>query len=239
MNDVTIVIPQHGQSELTRACLQSLGEFESVRPRIIVVDDGSPDDSAALARGAVPEGGIVLEQPVQGITAAWNLGLAAAQTEFVILLNNDVLCRGPWIDALLAPLRNHTACLTGVEWRVELSLPPVVLERLGGQRFLAGWCLALRRQTWEQLGGFDESLRLYFSDTDIQGRLRSVAWRPADTSALLAVNGLPLTHLGHRTAHARTLASRCRSRWQSDRQRMLAKWNPTSTQCSPPPAVVR
>src|SRR5262249_7201472 len=86
--DVTVIIPQRNLAALTLACIQSLQRFEEIK--IVVVDDGSGDDSAEEIRWAnLPNCGLI-KQPPHGVTAAWNAGIRRAETQFVLLLNNDV-----------------------------------------------------------------------------------------------------------------------------------------------------
>lgn len=214
--DVTVIIPQRGQAKLTRQCLAGLAQHEPTA-RVIVVDDGSPDDAAEQVEQLTSDNLTLIRSAPQGLTAAWNLGIAAATTCWIVLLNNDVLIQEPWLEQLLAPLRSGTAHVTGARWRTERQLPPDVLARLPTTRLLEGWCLAFSRQTWERLSGFTSSLHLYWSDTDFQCRVV----REFGRSALQAVDNLPLQHLGHATTRHE---SDRHSRWRADRGRFLNLW---------------
>lgn len=216
--DATIVIPQYGQAELTIACLRSLRQRESRAWPVLVVDDGSPDHAAASVRDVLPDV-TVIEQPHQGVTRAWNLGTAQVGTPFVVFLNNDTLTTAPWVDCLLAPLRNETARLCGVAWRAERALPPEVAAALPTLRFVEGWCCALSVARLRELGGFDESFHMYFSDTDLQVRLAHRFGR----GSLTVVDEVQdaLRHRGH--ASTRMLPQR-RAIWTEDRRRFVEKW---------------
>jgi GT2 family glycosyltransferase len=139
-----------------------------------------------------------------------------------VLLNNDVEMAGAWVDTLLAPLRRQAATISGVEMRAERAVPPDVLARVGRCEFVAGWCWAFRRDEALEVGGFDESLRLYFSDTDLQARLLKSAGAGSEPAI---VSGLLLRHLGHRST--RMLPER-RVIWEQDRRRFIQKWTTTS-----------
>ena len=216
-----LIIPQRNHGEMTRNCVESLRRCEPDRCSILVVDDGSSDDSANAVRSAGIIDCEVLEQAPLGVTAAWNAGIAHCRTPEIVLLNNDVQIQGPFLDRLLAPLRDGSAAITGAEWRVEPLIPARLLPRLPGRRLLAGWCLAFRRELWSRLDGFDERFALYFSDTDFQCRAAESAGD--NQTPLVAVSQLPLVHLGHRTTRG---SPHRRSRWQSDRERFLEKYGP-------------
>lgn len=133
-----------------------------------------------------------------------------------------------------APLSPSPPCpaLTGVRLRTESSLPKPLLKLLPTRQFLEGWCFAVRRDDLLRLGGFDESMTLYWSDTDFQCRLlqshEPLLQRPtgqADNSTacpFIAMPHLPLRHLGHQTTHA---APTHRQQWHTDRAAFIRKWS--------------
>ncbi len=222
MLDTTIIIPQRGHADLTRDCLTSLREQDRAAWPVVVVDDGSPQAAAGLNLEDDSSGRLIL-QPHRGVSAAWNRGAAAAETQFLVFLNNDTISTGPWVDELVRPLRQRECVLTGVAMRVERALPESLLDRLAMRTFLAGWCFAIGASVFRELGGFDESLRVYWSDTDLQLRAASAA--TGDSQEVLRdVAGLPLVHLGHRTAHDGRHLPRQREQWSTDRQLFVAKW---------------
>src|ERR1044071_1990751 len=96
---VTAVIPTWNRRDLLSTLLQNLRA--QVRPfdEIIVVDNGSLDDSADLALAA---GARVLRLGRNlGFAAAVNRGLGAAHAEWVAILNNDVTLDPDWLAKLL------------------------------------------------------------------------------------------------------------------------------------------
>jgi GT2 family glycosyltransferase len=219
MPDLTIIIPQFGRSELTMGCVRSVRRCAPAVP-VLVVDDGSGPEHRAAVRWLACGGVRIVKQPHAGVTAAWNRGLAAVESEFVVFLNNDVVAGGPFLDALVQPLRDAGTLVAGARLRREAAPPREVLNRLPSEWFLEGWCLALRTNDLRRLGGFDERLRLYFSDTDMQARLLRAHGRGVD--ALAAVAALPLRHAAHQTT--RGLPHR-RRQWIADRDTFVRKWS--------------
>ncbi|SFI57039.1 glycosyltransferase family 2 protein [Planctomicrobium piriforme] len=214
---VSVIIPQHGRPKLTLQAVSSLLRHSTGGTEIIVVDDGSPSDVLRSLQSQLdPSALLVRSNRRRGVTVSWNLGAAAATGDILVFLNNDTISHGPWIEQLLAPLQNGQARITGVEWRAELSLPVHWQRVIPASGLLAGWCLAMTRNTFHELGGFDERYRLYFSDTDLQ--LQALARWP---NGLFAVAGLPLEHLGH--ASTRHWLRRGKE-WQADHQKFLAKY---------------
>ena len=92
---VAVVSPCYGQAEFLPAtvasvCAQTYGELE-----IVIVDDGSPDDTAAVAErlaSAHAERPIrVMRQHNQGLSASRNKGIAAASGEYVLVLRPSTI----------------------------------------------------------------------------------------------------------------------------------------------------
>jgi GT2 family glycosyltransferase len=193
---VTVVIPVHGRSALTRHCLdQLLAQELPEGTRIVVVDDASPDDTLQVL-AAYAEVVDVLRMPVNvGFGAACNAGVEAARTERVVLLNNDTTPHPGWLHALVAYADEHPeaaavgARLLHLDGTVQHAgvvigrdlLPHHVYAGFPGdhpavvrsRRFqvVTGACLLLRRAVFLQLGGFDLGYRNGHEDVDLCLRL--------------------------------------------------------------------
>src|ERR1700722_1206034 len=96
----TAVIPTWNRRALLLNLLDSLAAQTRLFDEIIVVDNGSTDDSAELAERA---GAKVLRLGQnRGFAAAVNRGIEAAGTGWVAILNNDVTLEPDWLEKLLA-----------------------------------------------------------------------------------------------------------------------------------------
>jgi glycosyltransferase involved in cell wall biosynthesis len=120
---------------------------------VIVVDNASTDDTAAVARG---HGARVVEEPIAGKGQAMQAGVAATDADIVIFLDADLVgLRPEHVDGLVALVRDGDADMTcGLFDRGPVA-NPIFLERLPvltGQR-------ALQRSLFEQLR--DEDVRGY------------------------------------------------------------------------------
>ncbi|QDT52166.1 Glycosyl transferase family 2 [Caulifigura coniformis] len=213
-----IVMAQHGQPQLTIACLQTLRRHHGDEPPVVLVDDGSPPGDLEQVLAAAIANLQIVRRPHRGVTAAWNAGAACCTADVLIFLNNDVITTGPWADRLADLLVDRRIAVAGVERRRERHVSPEVLSRLPTGEFAAGWCFAVRRSDFEAIHSYRSALRLYFSDTDLQSRLLV---RGGTGGEGIAAVPLPLKHLGHATTSACTTRH---AQWQADRRRFQRLW---------------
>ena len=224
---IDVVIVAYNRYDLTCSCLRHL-RAQTVDHRVIVVDNGSTDDTRARLQSEWP--GVHLEcfDQNQRFPSACNRGVAAGSGEIVVLLNNDVECRPDFLERLVAPLQDATVG----------SVASLVLQR-DGERIdsigltadvtLAsfarlhglpaahagkdipslmgpgGGAAAYRRAAWEQIGGLDEALLFYMEDVDLGLRLRIAGWRSVAEPNAVGVH-LGSATLGHRSASQRRYA---------------------------------
>ncbi len=87
---LSIVIPTHDTRELAlRAVASVLAQPESAAAELIVVDDGSGDDTAPAVAAAAPAARVLRGPSPTGFSAAANRGLTAAKGDLLLLLNSD------------------------------------------------------------------------------------------------------------------------------------------------------
>lgn len=211
---VSLIVPQYGQTDRTALLLMQLRARETAPCEVVIVDDGSPLDNPFPWKPAPDR--VCVRQFRAGVTTAWNRGAQIARGEVLVFLNNDVRIEGPFVEAIRSQLAKRSVSLAGVKWRNERAVPRELLRNRSFP-LLEGWCFAVRRRDFERLNGFDETMRLYFSDTDFQWRMQQ--WYPRRRFA--AVPGLPLVHEGHATT--RMLPER-RAVWLRDCERFIEKW---------------
>ena len=194
----SIVIPVYGQLEHTLRCLRALAELASQTPfEVIVVDDGSPDDSARVLAG-IPGLRFHGRDRNGGFIAACNDGAALARGEYLVFLNNDTVPQPGWLDALLRTFGDHPG--TGLVG-AQLLYPDGRLQEAGGVvrndgsadklgrlatplhpqfahvrrvDYCSGAAIALRRDEFARSGGFDVRYApAFYEDTDLAFSVRA------------------------------------------------------------------
>ncbi|MFQ6538969.1 MULTISPECIES: glycosyltransferase [Aphanothece] len=200
--DVSVVIPAHDKVEVTYYSLCSLllahnaASFE-----VILVDDGSTDETAAVEE--IVSGITVIhnEKPERFIKAC-NRGVREARGRFVVLLNNDTEVTMGWLDALVdAFSRFERVGAVGSK----LVYPDGTLQDAGGivwgsgnpwnygnghnpwdprfsyarqADYLSGAALMTTKEIWAEVGGLSSYLEpMYFEDTDFSFKVRAAGYK--------------------------------------------------------------
>ena len=111
MPDCSIVIPVYNHASVTRQCLNALLENppQDVECEIVVVDDASTDITPELLASYGSQITGIRHQQNRGFAHACNDGAAAASGELLVFLNNDILPRPGWLEALVRYARAHPA----------------------------------------------------------------------------------------------------------------------------------
>ena len=187
--DVSVVLCTRNRAALLKQALASLTalQTEGFTYEIVVVDNGSTDDTATVVR-ATPSQSAAVEyafEPRPGIATARNRGLATARGQWIAFFDDDQLADPRWLIELLAAAGAQRArCIGG---KVELKLPdgcerrlsPVCRMLLGGtvgtdelrrytHRVTPGTGnLLVHRSVFDEVGRFNEEFNQRGEDTDL------------------------------------------------------------------------
>jgi len=190
---VSIVIPVLDRAMELARCLQSIALVDYPREKIevIVVDDGSHDDSAQVARS---HGALVVSSggTRRGPAAARNAGAGQASGELLAFIDSDCSASPGWLVELVHLFRDDRIAAVGgmVEGmcsasgvdRYEAVMSSLSLgsrERFGGGGddtfYLPSCNLLVRRALFYSVEGFEESMQVG-EDVDLTWRLRDAGW---------------------------------------------------------------
>jgi GT2 family glycosyltransferase len=183
---VSVVVPTYNRAPSLRRLLAALQEAQvpAGGVEVVVVDDGSSDDTGEVVRTAGPPFRYV-RQDNRGPAAARNRGWAAARGEIVAFTDDDTVPDRRWLVDLVEWFEAHpeAGAVGGAiqPLRSGFLADFVQLDRLVGHgadqrgvRFLVTANAAFRRWALERVGGFDESFATPAAeDTDLSFRLRA------------------------------------------------------------------
>jgi GT2 family glycosyltransferase len=115
---VYAVVAVHDRVGFTRDCLRALSAQSYARLNIVVVDDGSVDDTAAVVQKEYPEVTLLRGDGDLWWTGATNLGVAwvlerADDQDYVLTLNNDTVVEPDYVETLVRAARDFAPALVG------------------------------------------------------------------------------------------------------------------------------
>lgn len=94
MGTISVIVPSRNDAGFLAACLDALARQTRAADEVIVVDNGSTDDTAAVARAA---GARVVDEPLRGIWPATAAGFDAASGDLLARLDADSVPAPDWI----------------------------------------------------------------------------------------------------------------------------------------------
>lgn len=197
MGKSTVVIPNWNGKKYLQDCLDSLLEQEGGAPAIIVVDNGSEDDSVSFLQDSYPMVRTIQFEENKGFCAAVNAGIEAADTEYVILLNNDTRADRCFVARLEEAIGKSERIFSVAAKLVSMQNPEIV-DDAGDYYCALGWAYAVgkgkkdgsayektrkifascagaaiyRKNILEEIGLFDVNHFAYLEDIDIGYRAR-------------------------------------------------------------------
>lgn len=171
MPTVSVIIPTYGHRDFILETLESVFAQSFTDFEIVVVNDGSLDDTAELLAPLIASGRIrYLAQPNQGQSVARNAGLAIALGEYIAFLDDDDTWPPDKLAQQVAFLRERPAAV-GVAGQVVSDrerlrdTTPAPFVRIDSQRFFSGNPIVspgqtlIRADVLHRLGGFDRAIR--------------------------------------------------------------------------------
>lgn len=200
---VSVIVLNYNGREHLDPCFNSLAQTDYPgEMELIFVDNASTDPSVEHMQRYHPGVKIVTSSSNLGFVGGNNLGVRAAQGEYVVFLNNDMRVEADWLRHLVAPLdpENGLICtggkilrwdgravdfvgghinFTGHGFQKDYGAPYTPLSYLEPipLPFACGGCMCIQRDIYDEVGGFDDDFFAYFEDVDLGYRLWALGYR--------------------------------------------------------------
>jgi GT2 family glycosyltransferase len=208
---VTVIAVNFNGRDLIGPLGRSLSALTYPNLELVLVDNGSSDDSVAQARRSCPALRVMELGRNLGFARANNLAIRASRSPYVCLVNSDVVVEPGFLTALVEAAEadaNVAACAA----KLRLDPQREVLNGVGGAMNRIGWswdrgmyevdrgqydrseevlfasagaCL-YRRAAFLEAGGFDEAFFMYHEDVDLSWRLWLLGGRSVTVPAAIA-----------------------------------------------------
>ena len=221
---VSAIVVNYRRPGMTSSCLEALRDaLDRIDgpTEIVVVDNGSGDDSCQVLRQAVPEAELVELPENVGFPSGASEGIRHSRGEWVALINNDVIVEpdaiaemlrvgetSPEVGSVAAQMRfaDDPGVINSAGLRVDRL--GVGYDRLLGEPVSAsedgpvdvfgasGGAALHRRRMLDEVGGMDETFFFAYDDHDLAWRAQMAGWR-----CLYAPAAIVHHHHGATTAH--------------------------------------
>jgi GT2 family glycosyltransferase len=200
--EISVIIPNFNGVNFIPNCLSSLQKQTFKNFNVIVVDNGSSDDSVNLIKKSYPWVRLIELSENTGFAKACNTGINASQAKHVAILNNDTEVMPDWLKELYRAIEENkeagmaaSKILLNMESReidsVGMLIYPDGIGRQKGRGeidygqydrekeilFAHGAAAIYRKLMLDEIGLFDEDFFAYAEDTDIGLRAQLAGWK--------------------------------------------------------------
>lgn len=180
---ISIIVPTYGRPKTIAECVEHLCNLSGPAFEVVIVDDGSPEPVEELIDLRNARSVRVIRQENQGPGAARNRGAREATGQFLAFTDDDCRPVAGWLDAFHRRLMEGDDVLAGGPVINALSRNPYAAASQDIITFLyetdnthtaffTSNNFACRKDIFERIGGFDESLRIASEDRDFCIRCR-------------------------------------------------------------------
>jgi len=215
MTALSVVIPTFNTAAMTQRCVRAVLASMPEATEVIVVDDGSTDNTAELLAADVK---VIRLETNSGFSKAANRGVSEAKGNVILLLNSDAFVEVGALRALLAAFDDPAVGIAGaqllnedgtLQWSAGRTptLAWIFAAVTGLGRFarffrrarkdesrdvdwVSGAAMAVRREAWTPL---NERYRFYCQDLELCVRARAAGWRIRLVAEARVLHGLGKT----------------------------------------------
>ncbi len=196
MELVTVIIPNYNGKKYLDDCLKSLKKQTFQEFKVIIVDNGSTDGSQDHIRNKYPQVKLIELSENTGFANAANVGIKAAASQYVFLLNNDTMCDEKALESLVGVMENKKRLFSAQAKMLKMAQPHDI-DDCGDLYCALGWAFTpgkdkdnrqfshresvtsacagaaiYRKEYLDIVGYFDEEHFCYLEDVDLGYRAR-------------------------------------------------------------------
>lgn len=237
---LSVIIPAYNDLPAVLRCINTLGKADNARVDLYVQDDASPAVNFVEALEMLPFANAERNAVNLGFAGNCNAGAQRAEGDILCFINQDVYATpeysNGWATALLNAFADPQVGIVGAR----LLFPDGKVQSVGGHfdmlgnpyhrclgysnlnydeiceprevDWVTGACLAIRRDLFMSVGGFDTSyVRGYFEDTDLAMRVKALGYKVMYEPRCTLMHAVGST--GGNPTHFRANAMLFKSRW--------------------------
>ncbi|MCB0191257.1 MAG: glycosyltransferase family 2 protein [Anaerolineae bacterium] len=200
--EVSVIIPNWNTLRWLPGCLDALNTQTFHDFHIIIVDNGSTDDSVAFIQEHYPDVDVIVLPENRGFAVAVNTGIKASQSEYIVLLNVDTVPRPCWLEKLVETAEQNPPEIGflaskmlnldnpdliddagdsfswyGSSWKRGKGEPAARYNQPDEVLSACAGAALYRRTFFEAVGLFDEDFISYLEDVDLGLRGQLLGYR--------------------------------------------------------------
>lgn len=242
MKLVSIIIVNLNGETYLRNCLKTLEKTTYKNFEVILVDNGSTDGSVSFVRENYPNTRVIENKENLGFCLANNIGIAHANGDLIVFLNNDTEVTPSWLSNLVATIESDPSigicgCKTlSLKNRQDIQEVGVLCDKYGfafcrglgeidgGQYdsptdifFVSGACMIIKREVLNEIGIFDPSYFSLEEDLDLCWRAHLRGYRVVVCPSAVIYHKVGGTLSGGQSAEQRRYIINVERRYRSER----------------------
>ena len=161
---ISIIIPSYNQQEFLSDAIESALDQKTPAHEIIVIDDGSTDDSLEIAQSYEDKGVKVISQVNKGLSGARNTGIMNATGDYILPLDSDDILLENCLEVLTKTIKETKADVIGLSFKafgiqnaeVILMEKPTLEDFKEANRI--AYCSAIKRSVLLECGGYSAKM---------------------------------------------------------------------------------
>lgn len=219
MKKFSVIIPNWNGVRFLKVCLESLSKQSYRDFEVIIVDNGSTDESISYIKKEFPRFKVIALEGNFGFARAVNVGIKKAGGDFIALLNNDTETDKNWLKYILKATQNHPKAAFFASKMLDYKRRDII-DSCGDamtwcgrsynigegnndstnyreEKYIFGACAgaaAYRKEFFDRIGHFDEDFFAYLEDIDLDFRAQLMGMK------CLFVPDAIVYHIGSATA---------------------------------------
>ena len=234
----TMVIPTYNHcDDLLKPCLDSIFKYTKMSDvELIIVANGCTDNTKWVleslnnqfcSAGFNDHIKIIWSDAPLGYAGATNLGIKEATTDFIVLLNNDIVLldqkKSDWLNFLSAPFSDNEVGVSGI---IKGKSEPA------NANFVVFFCVMIHRKVFNKIGLLNEEYGVGGGeDTEFcieaeKAGFKVVECMPKEWGGTQYVGGFPIYHKGEGTMFDKTLVPEWNDVFLQNSLRLAKKYNP-------------
>lgn len=178
---VSIIIPCYNQGEYIKETLQSVFSQTYENIEVIIINDGSTDNSDEIIGALIKEHPSIqyISVPNSGVSKARNIGIAKASGKFVLPLDADDIILPEYTKMAIEAFKEDSALIVVTasgeffgEENGPMNLPEFTMKKMLHGNII--YCPSFfKKEDWKKIGGFDEKMT-HLEDWDFYIRLTTL-----------------------------------------------------------------